>query len=97
MEQQHGQVSLISVEHHACLHLDIRVQDCRGRKRRAPEDLGGSEGGAVLPAVRLGRRKASCSRTPSGNIVILVRSLLVALHVVSVDERLDPLLQISRL
>lgn len=43
---------------------------------------------------------AKCGRnsgSPSGNIVVLVRSLFVTFHVVSVYERLDPLLQIARL
>lgn len=43
-----------------------------------------------------GWEKCGCS-SPSGNIVVLVRSLLVTFHVVPVYERLNPLLQITRL
>lgn len=42
--------------------------------------------------------KCGCSSdSPSGNIVVLVRSFFVTFHVVSVYERLDPFLQIARL
>lgn len=46
---------------------------------------------------RCEEKQGSNSSSFLGNIVVLVRSLFVPLHVVPVDQRLDPLLQVTRL
>lgn len=78
------------------------VQDCEcegqdGHQRRVGWLRGCNPVQLGQLCVRCGKQHCSYSGVPSGDIVILVGNLLVTLHVVSVYERLNPLLQVSRL
>lgn len=85
----------------ALCHLDLVSRRVDGGKDGHQRRVGWLRG--CSPVLR-GQLHACCEKkhdgdsgTPSGNIVVLVRSLLVTFHVVSIYERLDPLLQITRL